>query len=174
MCSVQTHWPPAFLLVDNNPDTHRPSTRPLIKQNTLSFNNLHAAAGVTERPASVNAGTGTELWLNRKWWKSILFIDLGERSYNQISFFHFCPQTHKDRNDCRKCTQCKILAILQSLTHTHTQTALTFFPDWDLKLTLFFSGETLTSFICPLGDLMSPYFFFHLFSYNYMGFSLTL
>lgn len=55
--SAQTQWPPAILLVDNDPDTGT-GTLPIsqtsnkAKHSLSSTNNLHAAVRVMDRPAS--------------------------------------------------------------------------------------------------------------------------
>lgn len=110
--SAQTQWPSAILLIDNDPDKDTlpiSQTSNKAKHSLSSANNLHTAARVMDRPASSECREGNKARGGQEVVESILFIDLGLFTawWHMVvtTFFFFIPQTHKDKEYCRKETK---------------------------------------------------------------------
>ena len=109
--SEQTQWPSAILPIDNDPDKDTlaiSQTSNKAKHSLSSANNLCAAARVMDKPAaSSECKEGNKALDGQEVAESILFIDLGLftawwRVAVTTFFFFFIPQTHKDKEYCRK------------------------------------------------------------------------
>lgn len=72
--SEQAQWPSAILLIDNDPDKDTlpiSQTSNKVKHSLSSFNNIHTAARVMDRPPASECEEGeTKLPADRKWWKA--------------------------------------------------------------------------------------------------------
>lgn len=110
--SEQTQWPSAILPIDNDPDKDTlaiSQTSNKAKHSLSSANNLCAAARVMDKPAaSSECEEGNKALDGQEVAESIPFIDLGlftawwRVAVTTFFFFFFIPQTHKDKEYCRK------------------------------------------------------------------------